>query len=175
MSLVGFKAQNHPQQKTKDSVDDRRTPRGLFNKLFATYHFTLDAAASKENALCPWVCTKEQNGLVVRWVNDSVWCTPPYSDIEPWLVKAWQEMGAGCHSVVMLLPANRCEQGWWQRHVEPYRDGGPRDGVWLRTRFLAGRLRMPAPGIPIPKKRDRPPFGCVLLTWTKTEPTRNAQ
>jgi hypothetical protein len=37
--------------------------------------------------------------------------------------------------IVMLLPNNRMEQGWWQRLVEPFRD---RVGSPLSTRKLAG-------------------------------------
>lgn len=39
--------------------------------------------------------------------------------------------------------------------------------VRLTTLFLAGRLRMPSPRISIPTKGDRPPFGCVLISWTQ--------
>ena len=164
MSLVGFSARNHPQQVASDAVDDRRTPRDLFDGINESAHFSLDVAASAENAMCRKYFTREQDGLKQSWADEFVWCNPPYSDIEPWLAKAWYEIRNECHLVVMLLPANRCEQGWWQRHVEPFRD---RRGTGLTTRFLAGRLRMPSPHIAVPKKGDRPPFGCVVLTFTK--------
>lgn len=65
--------------------------------------------------------------------------------------------------IAMLLPANRVEQGWWQDHVEPFRD---RPGSPLRVEFLRGRMRFERPGwIPSPKG-DRPPFGCALLIWS---------
>jgi hypothetical protein len=35
--------------------------------------------------------------------------------------------------IVMLLPANRTEQGWWQKHIEPFRD---RAMSRLTTEFL---------------------------------------
>lgn len=102
-----------------------------------------------------------------------MWCNPPYSDLEPWVAKAWEEMvDGGCESVTMLLPANRCEQGFWQRHVEPYRDGVPFDGVTLSVRFLPGRMRFGYPeGRAKPAKGWRPPFGCALLSWQQS-PTR---
>lgn len=169
MSLVGFRAKNHPQQATVDAVDDRRTPRSLFDPLHADYRFTIDVAASVENALLPRYYTREVDALSVAWYQHRVWCNPPYSKLEPWLAKAWESMWGGCGIVVMLLPANRSEQGWWQRHVEPYRDGKPaRDGVTLETTFLPGRLRFDWPaGRVVPAKGDRPPFGCALLTWRR--------
>lgn len=166
MSLVAFSARNHPQQAVRDEVDDRRTPADVFNPLNAQHRFTLDVAASAKNALCPRHFTRDVDGLLRSWKGERVWCNPPFSRLEPWVAKAWQEMEAGCDLVVMLLPANRCEQKFWQEWIEPSRDKGPNDdGISLTTRFLRGRPRFAAPDAPVPHKGDRPPFGCVLLTW----------
>lgn len=63
----------------------------------------------------------------------------------------------------MLLPANRTEQRWWQREVEPYRDGhAMRDGCALTTRFLASRINFVDAGR---KYTSSAPFGCVFLIW----------
>ncbi len=111
MSLVGFRAKNHPQQATRDDVDDRRTPRALFDRLHLEHRFTIDAAASQDNAMLSPFWTREDDALRQSWGRKRVWCNPPYSDIEPWVKKAWHEMRyQGCDLVVMLLPANRCEQ-----------------------------------------------------------------
>ena len=165
MSLIGFSARNHPQQAVRDYVDDRRTPADVFVPLMARHQFTLDAAASAANALCPKFYTRETDGLLWSWRGERVWCNPPFSRLEPWVAKAWREIRDGCELVVMILPANRCEQKFWQQHIEPYRDNGPHDGATLTTRFLAGRARFAAPDAPVPHKGDRPPFGCVLLTF----------
>lgn len=165
MTLVGFSARNHPQQAIRDYVDDRRTPRELFDRLNAIHGFTLDAAASEANALCPKFYTRDTDGLLWPWKGERVWCNPPFSRLEPWVTKAWREIRDGCPLIVMLLPANRCEQKFWQAHVEPYRDNGSHDGATLTTRFLRGRPRFAAPDAPVPHKGDRPPFGCVILTW----------
>lgn len=172
MSLVAFKAQNHPQQRAVDTIDDRGTRRDFFDPLHAAHAFTLDSAASDANALLPRYFTRDRDGLAQSWGAERVWCNPPYSSIAPWVEKAWIEMIDGtCELVVMLLPANRCEQAWWQTHVEPYRDGAPFHGVALRSRFLAGRMRFVMPADyqwgTSRKKGDRPPFGCVLLTWKR--------
>ena len=171
--LVGFKAQNHPQQPRKDAVDDRWTPPEIFDPLHAEYDFTLDVAASVENAKCAAYYTLEQDGLSQPWTG-RVWCNPPYSNIGAWVEKAWKAMMTDAvESITMLLPANRTEQKWWQNYVEPYRDGGRVDwGIDLSVRFLPGRPRFFRPSGQLGgPKGDRPPFGCCLLTWTRTCPT----
>jgi phage N-6-adenine-methyltransferase len=165
MSLVGFKAQNHQQQLLahgpRVSVDDRGTAPELFDMLHRRFSFTVDVAASEQNAKLPRFYTREQDGLTQPWAGERVWCNPPYSNLEPWVVKA---ITADAELVVMLMPANRTEQGWWQRHVEPRRD---RPGSPLRTEFLPGRLRFIAPGANVAGPDQRPPFGCCLLIWGK--------
>lgn len=163
MTLVGFKAQNHVQQVgargAVDKVDDRRTPRTLWDPLNERYCFTLDVAASQENALCDRYYTAVEDGLAQSWAGETVWCNPPFSDIRPWVAKTWDDPA---DIVVMLLPANRTEQGWWQDLVEPFRDNG---GI-LSTKFLQGRLRFDTPpGTYSDPRGNRPPFGCVLLRW----------
>lgn len=159
MSLVGFSARNHPQQKAKDFVDDRETDPAMFNELHQRFGFTLDVAASPHNAKLPRFFTAEDNGLERSWAGERVWCNPPYSDIKPWVQQAHLEMDAPL--IVMLLPANRTEQAWWQDWVEPFRDRGGR----LRTEFIRGRTRFIAAGDTEIKPNARPPFGCVLLVW----------
>ena len=166
MSLVGFRAQNHPQQTVRDDVDDRRTTPDLLAEcaeLAGVDSFDLDVAASEENAKAAQWFDVHANGLARPWVGN-VWCNPPYSNVAAWVEKAWDEVTLNplCGTVAMLLPANRTEQAWWQLHVEPHRDGR---GLPLDVHFLAGRRRFERPGWTKPTKGDRPPFGLVLLVW----------
>lgn len=96
MSLVGRPAENHPQQVGRrgalDKVDDRRTPRSLFDPLNEEFEFTLDVAASAENALTDRYYDLEVNGLAQSWGGERVWCNPPYSDLRPWVEKAQREI-----------------------------------------------------------------------------------
>lgn len=48
-------------------TDNWATPQTLFDKLNATFHFTLDPCASPENAKCERYFTKEQDGLAQDW------------------------------------------------------------------------------------------------------------
>lgn len=164
MSLVGFKASNHPQQVgvsgAKDNVDDRGTRWDEFNPISERFGgFTLDVAAAAHNAKCDTYYTMEDDGLAQPW-SGRVWCNPPYSDLGAWVAKAWEEW-ANCETIVMLVPANRTEQKWWQTHVEPARRLGT-----LEVEFLAGRMRFDRPNAEIGPKGDRPPFGCALLIWS---------
>lgn len=162
MSLVRFKAQNHEQQVLvrgpRSDVDDRGTTAEVFDPLHERFAFTIDVAAAEHNAKLPRYFTIEQDGLEQSWEGERVFCNPPYSAIEPWVRKAHT---SGAEVVVMLLPANRTEQGWWQREVEPYRDKP--NGI--RCEFLQGRLRFLKPGQKHIGPNERPPFGCCLLIW----------
>ena len=139
-----------------DEVDTRLTPRAFFNDLDAEFHFTVDAAASSENALCEKYWTRETDGLAQDWTGEIVWCNPPYSHLREWVAKAHHANA----TVVMLLPANRTEQPWWQTYVEPYRDRGE----ILTTRFIAGRMKFRDT---LKETSGGAPFASVLLIWRK--------
>lgn len=164
MSLVGFHAQNHPQQEVKADVDDRALPPADFAMLQNRFGFTLDAAAAPHNAKLPRFWTAQDDALSHSWGGERIYCNPPYSDIRPWVEKAWAEARASL--IVMLLPANRTEQSWWQDLIEPHRD---RAGSRLRVEFVPGRLRFLKPGATMIKPNERPPFGVCLCIWTSAE------
>ena len=48
-------------------TDQWATPQDFFDKLNDEFHFTLDAAASPDNAKCANYFTEEQDGLVQSW------------------------------------------------------------------------------------------------------------
>ena len=166
MSVVGFKAKNHPQQVAVngalDEVDDRGTHPDSFDRWDERFGgFTLDVAAAPHNAKCERFFTRADDGLAQSWAGEKVWCNPPYSNLGAWLAKAWLEYPM-TRGIVMLLPANRVEQRWWQEHVEPFRD---RPDSPLTVEFLPGRLRFIKPGQTAIGPNERPPFGCCLLIW----------
>jgi phage N-6-adenine-methyltransferase len=164
--LVGFQAKNHPQQtryaRSNPDVDDRALPISDFAELDKRFRFTVDVASSDDNAKCQRHFTVIDDGCSQSWSGERVYCNPPYSLIFPWIQKAWLETDA--ELVVMLLPANRTEQIWWQKGIEPYRD---RVGSVLRTEFLAGRQRFLKAGQKAIGPNERPPFGCVLCIWDR--------
>lgn len=172
MSLVRFQARNHRQQVGRrganPAVDDRATSPEVFDPLHERFAFTVDVAASSHNAKLERFYSIEDDGLAQSWAMERVWCNPPYSDIRPWVEKAWRE---DAEAVVMLLPANRTEQGWWQDCIEPYRD---RPDSPLTVEFMRGRLRFIGAGKSEVGPNERPPFGCCLLIWNDDTQGRRA-
>lgn len=170
MSLVKFHARNHRQQTGKRGadphVDDRATTLDVFGPLHERFRFSIDVAALPHNAKLDRFYTPTDDGLAQSWAGERVWCNPPYSLIGPWIEKAWAERDA--EVIVMLVPANRTEQCWWQELVEPHRD---RPGSSLRTEFIKGRLRFIAHGKTEVGPNERPPFGCVLLIFDYSRTT----
>lgn len=174
MGLTGFKSGNHPQQTgrrgARDDIDDRGTDPALFAELNRRFGpFTLDVAASRMNKKCERYYSIDDDGLAQPW-DGRVFCNPPYSDLASWAAKAWREWNevdgdqSRVELIVMLVPASRCEQAWWQDHVEPFRD---QPGGELRTEFLRGRRRFVKPGATSIGPNERPPFGSVLLIWER--------
>lgn len=159
-----MKARNRPQRPVDDDVDDRATPPRTFSTWQSRWQFTVDAAAAPHNAKLPRYWTRETDGLIQTWAGERVWCNPPFSRIRPWVAKAWAE--TDCPLAVLLLPANRTEQGWWQDLIEPYRD---QDGSPLKVEFLPGRMRFARAG-QLDTRGDRPPFGICLAIWAGRHP-----
>ena len=107
------------------------TPQDFFDKLNDEFHFTLDAAASPDNAKCANYFTEEQDGLVQSWGGHTVWCNPPYCrKTGLWVKKAYEEhQRTGC-TVVMLLPS-RTDVGWFHDYILGKAE----------IRFIKGRLK----------------------------------
>lgn len=73
------------------------TPQSLFDELDREFHFTLDPAATKENAKCKKFYTSKENGLDQTWSGECVFLNPPYGRvIGKWVEKA--AMGGGVKS-----------------------------------------------------------------------------
>lgn len=168
MSLTGFKARNHPQQTSVRGVDAGADDRAITAEDFAIqnerFRFTVDAAASDANARLPRYWTVDDNALSLSWEGERVWCNPPYSQprLRHFVDKAWREWRFNAvELIVMLCPANRTEQKWWQELVEPFRD----ESSLFRVEFLPGRMRFLRNGQTAIGPNERPPFGCCLLIW----------
>ena len=107
MSVVGYKARNHPQQVAshgaRPDIDDRATPPEVFGPLQGRFGFTVDAAASAANAKCPRFWTYEDDGLAQPWAAERVWANPPYSypNLPAWVAKAWQEWKASAPDLIV--------------------------------------------------------------------------
>ena len=117
--------------------EEWETPQSLFDELNATFHFDLDACASRQNAKCPRFFTKAEDALKQNW-SGTVWMNPPYGrKIESFMRKAFMESCKG--STVVCLVPNRTDTRWWHRYAKR--------GVVLP---LQGRLRFSGAKSPAP-------------------------
>lgn len=93
--------------KTKESIRDLwQTPKWLFDYYHRRFDFKMDVAASPENTFVKgnyW--TDKENALDQNWSVWGNWCNPPYSNINPWVEKAIEELKRGCLTV-MIIPAD---------------------------------------------------------------------
>jgi phage N-6-adenine-methyltransferase len=106
------------------------TPHDLFAELDREFSFTLDVAATQENAKCERFFTRKENGLAQQWTGHA-FCNPPYGrEIGGWIAKAWESAESGaCDVVVCLVPA-RVDTAWWHDYC-----------ARGEVRFLRGRVR----------------------------------
>lgn len=112
-------------------TEEWSTPQDIFDALHREFNFTVDAAASKENAKCKRYFDKETDGLKQSWAGETVWCNPPYGkQIGKWMKKGLLESRNPRTTVVMLVHA-RTDTKWFH------------DYVYHRSeiRFLRGRLK----------------------------------
>ncbi len=155
-----------PIRRTGKPNDERYTTTKTMGQIFDITNiakFDLDPCGAFESHKAENYFTKEFDGLKHDWFG-SVFINPPFSNIEPWIIKSFDEIYSGnCRHIVMLVPANRTEQPWWQNWIEANRDKGGK----LRTVFLGGRTKFGSPGDPegLLTIKKSPPFACCLLIW----------
>jgi phage N-6-adenine-methyltransferase len=156
-------------------TDEWMTPPEWYGRFDVEFQFTCDAAADERTHQCPvWFGRGgvAPNGLIADWTQHrSIFNNMPFSDIEPWLKKAWASIGPketrGILRTVMLLVPSRTDQLWWLQHVEPWRDNKDKTGM-LESQDLTFEVRhlprikfLPPPRV----KATTPRFGCSLLVW----------
>ena len=122
------------------------TPDYVFARLNKVFRFTLDAAASAENAKCELYFDLKDDGLIQDWGRHRVFLNPPYGRcIGAWARKALEASKKGA-TVVMLVPA-RTDTAWFH-DVAMHRDAK----VW----FVRGRLKFGG-------SKNAAPFGNIVV------------
>lgn len=76
--------------------DDWRTPYRLFHNLHREFNFSLDGAASEHDALLPRFTDDAANQ---SWIGEKVFCNPPFSMAEKFLLKAPKHHLQDCSKV----------------------------------------------------------------------------
>lgn len=123
------------------------TPQSLFDDLNLEFNFTLDPAATKENAKCTKFFTLEDDGLIQDWSKERVFCNPPYGRvIGMWVKKMATEEVEIC---VGLLPA-RTDTRWFHEYIYNKAE----------IRFLQGRIKFG-------DSKNSAPFPSMIVVWNK--------
>jgi phage N-6-adenine-methyltransferase len=128
------------------------TPPEIFDPLNAEFGFTLDAAATDENALCEDYYTAEEDGSAQDWAGHTVFCNPPYDakSLQAFTQNVLRQAGNGV-TTVMLVPS-KTDQPWfhwlWDRYL---------DGTWrVEFRWVKGRVKFVG-------NKDTAPFPVVVI------------
>jgi len=143
---------------TPDIVRDLwSTPYELVAWMESEYgDYDIDAAASKENAVCEKFYSKETNCLKRLWgSNKHIWLNPPYSNITPFVKKAIEQMEHN-NQIDILLPCDT-STGWFyeaqQRAAEiiwitgeVYQEGGTEYSRTGRLAFTSALTGKPVQG-----------------------------
>lgn len=128
--------------------DDKPTPQHLFDRLNREFGFTIDVAASADNAKCARFYDRAQDALRLPWTG-VVWCNPPYgAGLGKWVQKGHDEAKNGS-VVVMLLPAST-DTIWFHRYC-----------LRAEIRFIKGRLRFG-------NTDGTAPFGSMVVIFRPT-------
>lgn len=124
------------------------TPQDFYDRLDGEFHFTLDPAASDDNHKCEKYYTKNQDGLIHLWANETVFCNPPYGQqIGQWVEKGYITARNSDKPVVMLLPA-RTDTRWFHDYIYGKAE----------VRFIRGRLKFG-------DSKHNAPFPSMVVIW----------
>lgn len=100
-----------------DSHDCWRTPRALWDRLNAQFHFVCDLASSDDNALCANHLTANDDALALDWpLNGWCWLNAPFSQLPEFFAKVHEQVVRGVR-LVAAVPGHRHEQDWFHKHV----------------------------------------------------------
>ena len=98
----------------------------MFDQLNEEFGFTIDVCSTPDKAMCDRFYSPEQDGLSQDWTG-ACWMNPPYSQMEPWMRKAYESSLLGA-TVACLVPV-RSDLGWWHDYA-----------MRGEIRFIRGRL-----------------------------------
>lgn len=142
------------------------TPQYIFDALDGEFHFTLDAAASPNNAKCAkWYGEQLDgtfiDGLEQDWRGEVAWINSPYSrqDNLPWARKIYEEAKRGTH--ITALVAARVDTIWFNKYYAYANE----------IRFVQGRIKFVQDG-----KLNSAPFPSAIVIFrgdVNTEPYVN--
>lgn len=145
-----------PKQKPGQSFQAYKTPNNFImavRELLDITNFSWDLAADDSNTQSPdgWY-TEQDSAFNHDWaqIGGWLWLNPPFSNIEPWALKANQSAQLGA-KIAMLVPAS-VGANWYKKYVHNQ----------SYVLYLNGRLAF------IPEQPTwLYPKDCMLILWTK--------
>ncbi|EPZ0269679.1 MULTISPECIES: DNA N-6-adenine-methyltransferase [Serratia] len=136
--------------------DEWATPHRVYSNLHREFSFTVDAAASEENALHPTYWSADNNALNQCWEGHTVFCNPPYSMCGEFLAKA---STADCS--VMIVPA-RIQAAYFLEHV--FANVNCHEIRWCHR----GMRFIPAAGVTQARHNNRAPMPVCIVVYRST-------
>lgn len=84
------------------------TPEWMVDWLYEKFKFTVDLAATEDNAKFPFYLGDGTSSLELPWhlIASRGFCNPPYSNIKPWLAKGYEEAKKGFLSFFIVPTPN---------------------------------------------------------------------
>lgn len=96
--------------------------------------------------------TESLDGLKENWGSQN-FVNPPFSDIEPWIKKAFEQWTKNGYKTILVMPSHT-DRKWFRRSVQPYLDRRNVRIIWTkRIQYI------PLEG----QKVSQPQFGTGLL------------
>ena len=108
-------------------IDPRQewaTPDDFWQVINTEFDFQLDACARADNAKCENYITPEIDALspLVNWIDEQtrcVWVNPGFSNMTPWVTKAYDEAQKYPDAVVVVMGLPSFSAKWWRELVLP--------------------------------------------------------
>ena len=134
----------------KSRKDDWGTQDAFFKVLNDWMHFDLDAAASESNHKVDKYITKEMDALSIDWDGKAIFLNPPFSMVDKFLAKAYEQHQKG-KSVCVVLP-NNTDCAWFHKYAI----------LSNSVIFIKGRVQFEDPDHPNKKGN---PKGSILFVF----------
>ena len=130
------------------------TPQWLFDELHKEHNFTIDVAASDDNAKLPTYYTVVDDALKKIW-EGRVFCNPPYGrEVKKWVKKAYEESLQPYNEKVVMIIPSRTDTTYWHDYIFNK----------AHIKFLKGRLKFELGG----DAGQPAPFPSAVVIFDKT-------
>jgi site-specific DNA-methyltransferase (adenine-specific) len=103
--------------RTRNTIDEWETPKYFYELLNEKFKFTLDPCTDKDNWLgVKKFFTENQDGLKQNWKGEKVFVNPPFSNINSWVNKCYNE-GIKENTIVVMIIPSRTDTRYWHNYV----------------------------------------------------------